>query len=175
MRSIFVAIISLLLVASCSGRKESPVIYFSNISTQPISDITCIWVGNKKLTLPHLYPGDSRGQSFFINDNADFFGPVYISWRNQQGRKVIREFDFKKNNLPSIENERSYDYVQFYFEQDWMEIVSSDAPDLSYKMVRMDKILRDVKRERNIRKPNSSLIRVEDRKDSNISRRRAGW
>lgn len=175
MRIIIFLVASLFLFTSCSGHKESPVIYFSNISNKPVTEIQCVWVNNKRLSLPALYPGDSRGQSFYISKNSDFFGPVYISWRNDEGKKVIREFDFKKNNLPSIENERSYDYVQFYFDQEEMEIVSSDAPDLSYKTVRMDRVLREAKRLYNSRaKPTSSLISVEDNA-SRFSRTRSGY
>ena len=161
MKKIFIIVI-LTFLASCASKKEGPVIYFSNISSAPITDIKCVWNDNEALTLPYLYPGDSRGQSFYISDNSEFFGPVSISWRNKQGRKISREFDFKKNNLPSIEISRSYDYVQFYIEQDWMEIVSSDAPDLSYKLVRMDKILRDQNRLHGGGRMNrTSLIKVE--------------
>lgn len=152
---------ALSILSSCSSKTESPVIYFSNLSKSVVSDIKCVWARNETLTLPYLHPGDSRGQSFYINSNDDFFGPVYISWRNKEGRKIIREFDFKKNNLPSIEIDRSYDYVQFYLDQEGMDIVSSDAPDLSYKTVRMDKKLRDIKRLYGRRNGGSSLIRVK--------------
>jgi len=164
MKSIFYIIILSFLLVSCAPHKEGPVIYFSNISKEPISNIRCDWTDNETLTLPHLYQGDSRGQSFHISGNDEFFGPVSISWRNSKGRTVVREFDFKKNNLPSIENEKIYDFVQFYIEQDWMEIVSSDSPDLSYKTVRMDKILRDNKRlHGGGRRQGTSLIRVQHR------------
>lgn len=162
MKSVLYLVVTLFLLASCATPKESPVIYISNISTSPISDIKCVWAWNDTLTLPHLYPGDSRGQSFYISQNKDFFGPVSISWKNSQGRRISREFDFKKNNLPSIEISRSYDYVQFYLDQEGLEIVSSDAPNLSYKSVRMDKKLRDAKRYHDAKKGGaSSLIRVK--------------
>lgn len=139
----FIIIFTLLLLASCSAiqTKESPVIYFSNASTKPISNIRCVWAENEVMTLSALYPGNTRSQSFYIKKNEDFFGYVTISWQNASGQEIVREFDFKDNNLPSINNERSYDFVQFYLDQEELEIISSDAPDLTWKTQKMDRLL----------------------------------
>lgn len=149
---------------SCANIKESPVIYFSNISSKPIKDLRSIWVENEKLTLPYLGPGDTRSNSFYISSNDDFFGIVKISWRNDEGQKIVREFDFKENNLPGIKNKRGYDYVQIYLDQEDFDIITSDAPNLSYKTTRMDKILAEKKKQFNsttkTRTP-SSLIRIQ--------------
>ncbi len=121
-------------------KQESPVIYFSNVSPEPIKDIQCRW-GRKFLNLPTLNPGDSRSQSFYISDSSDFFDTVSISWRRSTGEQLIREFSFRENNMPSIEDETTYNYVQFYLDQDEMEIVSSDAPDLPGKTRKMERLM----------------------------------
>ncbi len=62
--------------AAC-GKLESPVIYFSNVSPEPIKDIQCRW-GRKFLNLPTLNPGDSRSQSFYLSSSSDFFDSVSV-------------------------------------------------------------------------------------------------
>lgn len=140
MSKIFLVLASLLL-ASCMATEESPVIYFSNVSLAPVRDIECDWVGQKTLRLPELNPGDSRSQSFYIRGNSDFFGAIVMSWRNDRGEKITREFSFRENNLPSIHDKTTYNYVQFYLDQEELEIVSSDAPDLSGKTRKMERLL----------------------------------
>jgi len=134
-----ISLILLLFLAACAN-KESPVIYFSNVSAAPIKDIQCRW-GKKLLNLPALDPGDSRSQSFYISDDSDFFDAVSISWRTDGGDRIIREFAFRENNMPSIEDDTTYNYVQFYIDQDEMEIVSSDAPDLPGKTRKMERLM----------------------------------
>ncbi|OFW79778.1 MAG: hypothetical protein A2887_01545 [Alphaproteobacteria bacterium RIFCSPLOWO2_01_FULL_40_26] len=121
-------------------KRESPVIYFSNASFAPIKNITCEWAGHV-LTLPALNPGDSRSQSFYLSSAARFFGLVKLSWTNDDGEIVRREFFFKENNLPSFDDPTTYNYVQLYFDQHGMEIISSDAPDLTGKTQKMDQLL----------------------------------
>jgi hypothetical protein len=132
-------------LASCAPSVESPVIYFSNSSLRPIKDIECNWADQSNLTLPLLNPGDSRSQSFYIHDNSDFFGKVIISWRNNKGEKITREFEFQKNHLPSIDDSTTYNYLQFFLDQEEMEILSSDAPDLSGKTRKMERLLAQIK------------------------------
>lgn len=169
----FIIILLTFFAYSCSSlkQKESPVIYFSNASEQPIFDLKCVWAKNEVMTLPFLAPGYSRSQSFYINNNDEFFGAVSISWKNNNKQTIFREFDFKDNNLPSIKNERSYDFVQFYLDQDEFEIISSDAPDLSWKTQRMDRMLEKY-RKSNVNKSrpaNSGLIRIEHLKHQNYN------
>lgn len=163
-------VIIALLVTSCAvvSTKESPVIYFSNASQSPIKDIRCDWANNTALTLPALAPGDSRSQSFYISRNADFFGLVKVTWVNDQGDNVTREFYFRENNLPSIDDHSTYNYVQIYFDQHDLEVVSSDAPDLSGKTQRMDRLLASYKNAYQTGHTASvptSLIRIEPVKD----------
>lgn len=167
MPKIFLVLLTVLL-ASCAPTKESPVIYFSNASLAPIRDIQCTWARENALSLPLLQPGDSRSQSFYMHDFDDFFGPVYISWRNDRGEKLIREFSFKANNLPSIEDHTTYNFVQFYLDQEEMELVSSDAPDLAGKTRKMERLLAQIKRaysegsgHESISPIQTSLIRVQ--------------
>lgn len=171
-----ILILCALLASSCSMTPtlESPVIYFSNASHAPIKDIRCDWVNNTSLTLPALIPGDSRSQSFYMRSAANFFGLVKVSWTNDSGDRVTREFYFRENSLPSIKDHSTYNYVQIYFDQNDLEVISSDAPDLSGKTVRMDRLLAAYKAQykSGIPDPNqTSLIRVEPIKDKSVP----GW
>ena len=129
------------LLSSCTQR-EAPTIYFSNASPYPIKDIECIWNNKYSLTLSNLNPGDSRSQSFYITRYSQFFGPVNISWYNKNGQKIVKNFNFKKENLPSISDHEIFNYVQLYFGQDDLESVSSDSPDVANKGRRMDRIMK---------------------------------
>jgi hypothetical protein len=144
MKKIFFILVSLFLV-SCSADKESPVIYFSNASLTPINDIKCNWVGKNVLELPLLNPGESRSQSFYMDSNSDFFGNIAISWRNNNGERISREINFQPNNLPSISDSTTYNFIQLYLDQDELEITTSDAPDLSGKTRKMDRLLAQYK------------------------------
>ncbi len=165
-----------LLVSSCSMRPtlESPVIYFSNASQSAIKNIRCEWAKNNALTLPGLAPGDSRSQSFYMRSAADFFGLVKVTWVNESGDNITREFYFRENSLPSIKDHSTYNYVQIYFEQNDLEVVSSDSPNLGGKTIKMDRLLAAYKAEYKlgIIDPNrSALIRVEPMKDTSVP----GW
>jgi hypothetical protein len=172
----FSTLFVILLLTSCYSfsSHESPVIYFSNASEKPITDIRAIWANDNILTLHELNPGDSRSQSFHFGSSSNFFGLVRIAWTNNEGEGVSREFYFNKNNLPSIDDSSTYNYVQIYLEQNDFEVISSDAADLSSKTKRMDALLLSYKNkflhDRPFNVP-TSLIRVEPIKDSTVP----GW
>jgi hypothetical protein len=171
-----ILILGAFLVSSCSTTPtlESPVIYFSNASQSPIKNIRCNWVENTSLTLSELIPGDSRSQSFYMRKAANFFGLVKVTWTNDSGDNVTREFYFRENNMPSIKDHSTYSYAQIYFDQNDLEVISSDAPDLSGKTVKMDRILASYKShyKLGISNPNqTSLIRIEPIKDRSVP----GW
>ncbi len=162
---------------SCSKQTESPVVYISNASPQKISEIRCNWSEKHNLLLSSLNPGESRSQSFYIDGKSDFFGRVNISWRNSRGESLIREFVFKENNLPSIDDHTTYNYIQLYLDQEEMEIVSSDAPDLVGKTRKMERLLtkyRDDYKRGNYT-PGTSLIRVEDAPKRDIDKTVPAW
>lgn len=170
MPRIFLILVSLLLVSCGGATKESPVIYFSNASQSPISKIKCNWAGNNELSLPTLNPGDSRSQSFYIKKDADFFGTINISWSNDKGEKVVKEFNFREKHLPSMGDTTTYNYVQLYFDQEDIDVVSSDSADLSGKTRRMDRLLtqyRDAYAQGHTT-PQTSLISVQPKKDSSL-------
>lgn len=170
MSKIFLILISLLLVACGGATKESPVIYFSNASSSPIAKIKCNWAEKNELTLPVLNPGDSRSQSFYIKDDADFFGTVNISWSNSKGEKVVKEFNFREKHLPSMDDSTTYNYVQLYFDQEDIDVISSDSADLTGKTRRMDRLLtqyRDAYAQGHST-PQTSLISVQPKKDSSV-------
>jgi hypothetical protein len=140
----FLIILLNLLVASCSvvsSTKESPVIYFSNASSESITDIRCIWAQKNILTLPELTPGLSRSQSFYIKGGSDFFGIVRIEWYNSQSEKMVKEFNFTKDHMLDFDDPTAYNYVQLYFDQEDVEVVTSDIVDLSGKTRKMERLL----------------------------------
>jgi hypothetical protein len=165
-------ILANLLLAACSAPIESPVIYFSNASAHPIKDVRCNWVGKNVLTLPALMPGDSRSQSFYISGSSEFFGEVVVSWVNSQGESVKKEFLFREKNLPSIDDHTTYNYVQLYFDQFDLEVVSSDVADLGGKNRRMESLMKQYKEQYSSGHPSApatSLIRVQPvSKDSSV-------
>lgn len=139
MRKIFTIISVLLFTASCSS-VESPVVYFSNASPEQVKNIECNWNGNL-LSLKALNPGDTRSQSFFISGDNRFFGPVYVTWFNAKGDRLSKNFNFKKENMPSISDKTYYSYIQLYFDQDDIEVMTSDVADLSGKVRRMEQMM----------------------------------
>jgi hypothetical protein len=129
-----------LALSSCAAisKKESPVIYFSNSSPDLIKDIRCNWAGRHALTLSRLIPGESRSQSFYLEETNDFFGPIKISWQNGRGERLSHEFELMRKHLPGINEADSYNYIQIYFDQEGIEVASSDEVDLSNKNQRRD-------------------------------------
>lgn len=170
MQKILLILVSLLLV-SCGGpTRESPVVYFSNASGEPVKNIQCSW-GKNILSLPALNPGDSRSQSFYMKKSAEFFGLVNVSWLNAKDERIVKEFYFREKNLPSMDDSTTYNYVQLYFDQTEVEVVTSDAPDLSGKTQRMDRILNHYREAYAGGHPapvQSSLITVQPKKDSSV-------
>jgi hypothetical protein len=163
-------IAALIFIApSCAKTiKESPVVYISNASLKPIKNINCYWAQKNVLRLPTLNPGETRSQSFFIEDSADFFGLVKVSWINGDGNQISREFFFRKVNLPSIEDHTTYNYVQLYFDQNYVEVTTSDSPDMSGKTKKMDNLLVQFKElyARGHNGENSYLIEVKSQKET---------
>lgn len=160
----FLTIILMGFLTSCfGGHNESPVIYISNASPAPINDIKVVWVDNKVLKLATLNPGQTRSQSFYLDDTDDFFGLVRISWTDANRNKNSRELFFRRNNLPSIDEHDMYSYVQLYFEQNDLEMLSSDNPDMGNITRKRDAMLLNFKNHYWGDKPrtNSSLISVE--------------
>ena len=140
MSKIFSILVFVLLIGCSGPKKEAPAIYFSNASSGTIYDIQCNWAGKNKLTLSALNPGDSRAQSFVARDE-DFFGPVAVSWKDEKGVRMTKDFVFRTENLPSISDHEFYSYVQLYFMSEGLEVVSSDVADISGKTQMMDRIL----------------------------------
>ena len=158
------SIFILLFVFSCVfSPKESPVIYFSNAGTGPISNIQCIWPGNIKLTLGGMNPGDSRGQSFYIKRNSEFFGDIVISWYNSAGEMMTKKITLMSKDLPSISDRSVYSYVQFYFTDEGFNMMTSDSVDANGRSRMMDQVLLRNRKGymESHPKGQTSLIRVE--------------
>ena len=137
----FFFLIAFFCLIACKSKFESPVVYLSNYSSEPIKNIECNWAGKHVLSLPNLNPGDSRSQSFMIKKDADFFGENYISWYNSHGDKLVKNFTLREHHLPSIHDKDVYSYIQLYFSQGTIEVVSSDAPDIAGKTTYMDRMM----------------------------------
>ena len=137
---IFILLTTFFLVGCVGNDVESPVIYFSNASANPIKNIECNWNGNL-LSLVALNPGDSRSQSFFISSDSKFFGQVYATWYNSKGERLSKNFTFRKENLPSFADKTTYNYVQLYFDQEDIEVSTSDVADLTGKVRRMEQVM----------------------------------
>ncbi|MBM5781838.1 MAG: hypothetical protein FJ368_00260 [Pelagibacterales bacterium] len=140
-KNYFTIALLFLLISCSSSRREAPTIYFSNVSPDMVKDIRVNWVSKNVLTLPNLGPGDSRTQTFYIKQEVDFFGDVSVSWMNARGEKLMKNFTIQKDHLPSIKDKFSFSYVQFYFSQDDIEIITSDIVDISGKSKMMDRLM----------------------------------
>lgn len=175
MKNKFLIIFLNLLFAACSTSpiflKESPAVYFSNVSPKPVTDIRCSWVGQNVLALPSLAPGVSRSQSFNIGGEQDFFGSVNISWNNSEGEAVEKNFVLRKEHLPNFSDSTIYSYVQIYFDQHDAEIITSDIVDLSGKTRKMDRLMKvygENYSEHNPKNLDNALITVKPEKDRSI-------
>ena len=167
LKNIQFLLLSLLLI-SCRATLESPMIYISNASLKPIKNINCEWSKKHVLSLSTLNPGENRSQSFYMNNDAEFFGLVKISWTNDEDSRISHEFFFRKTNLPSIKDPPTFNYVQLYFDQHSVEVTTSDSPDLSGKTAKMDKLLifyRDQYAKEH-KAANTQLIDAQTRRDS---------
>ncbi len=142
LKRISITLLGMFLLTSCTTTlRESPVIYISNASLQPIKNIRCEWASKNVLNLPELNPGQTRSQSFYINGEQEFFGLVRIFWTNENDNTLSREFFFRKASLPSIEDHTTYNYVQLYLDQDHVDVTTSDTPDIGGRSEKMDKLL----------------------------------
>jgi hypothetical protein len=149
------------------------MIYLSNASPGPITNIRCTWADGNILTLPGLDPGDSRSQSFYILGTQSFFGTIHVSWRDSKGDAVTKSFNLRPEHLPSITDRTMYSYVQLYIDQEDLEVVTSDIVDLSGKTRRMEKLLskyhNDYALTHNMGQ--NALISVQPKKDGSLP----GW
>lgn len=141
MSKIYYFLFFILIGCSAASKKESPTIYFSNASSDMIKNIEVRWALKNVLSLPALSPGDSRTQSFYIKKEDDFFGEVSVSWYNARGEKMSKNFVLRKEHLPSINDKFAFNYAQFYFFQDDVEVISSDIVDINGKTKMMDRMM----------------------------------
>ena len=154
----------LFLLSSCSiFPKEAPTIYVSNLSPNIIKNIS-IKFPKKTLNLPQLNPGLTQGGSFIINDSEDFFGTVKVGWNNLYSENIIRNFNLKKNDLPSFFNPKDFSYVQIYIKDYDIEIITYDTVDSGNKTAQMDIILKDLNVYYNVEKKSpvrGSLLSID--------------
>ena len=152
------------LLSSCSiFPKEAPTIYVSNLSPNIIKNIS-IKFPKKTLNLPQLNPGLTQGGSFIINDSEDFFGTVKVGWNNLYSENIIRNFNLKKNDLPSFFNPKDFSYVQIYIKDYDIEIITYDTVDSGNKTAQMDIILKDLNVYYNVEKKSparGSLLSID--------------
>jgi len=126
----------LLTTSSCSSAPtSSPAIRFNNSSPsgEIIKKINVTWNGAKLLSRTGDFTNCGGGghQSFNIYQESDFFGPVHVEWENASGKKLTKDFIFKKEDLPSYKYRHQahvYSYVTLYFTQSDVEYYTSDNP-----------------------------------------------
>ncbi len=109
--------------ASCSGYKSSPRIWIFNFSDNYIKNAGGSWNGNRVLTLDKITPGGAPSQNLILKHQSDFFGPVCIEWENAAGQKIVKEFDFKKEQLPPTKN-HNFDHVFIFLTQDDLKLIA---------------------------------------------------
>lgn len=154
----------LFLLSSCSiFPKEAPTIYVSNLSPNIIKNIS-IKFPKKTLNLPQLNPGLTQGGSFIVNDSEDFFGTTKVEWNNLYNENIVRNFNLKKNDLPSFFNPKDFSYMQIYIKDYDIQIITYDTPDSGNKTAQMDVILRDLNTLYNVEKKSpiiGSLLSID--------------
>ena len=140
MKKVLITILFLCLT-SC-GPIMSPAIKFKNSSksNEVVRNMKVNWNGYHllKVSGPVSTCGTSE-QNFNLNNPSDFFGPVHIEWENAKGKKLTKDFIFKKEDLPNFKRYGPYiyHYVALYFTQNGLEYYTSSNPDI--KKIRKEK------------------------------------
>ncbi|MFM6972776.1 MAG: hypothetical protein ACKOXJ_04080 [Alphaproteobacteria bacterium] len=144
-KKIITNLLLIFCLASCANnsKKESPTIYISNLSSQRFDNIQ-IKFPKQILKLESLEPGLTRGQSFITNDQNDFFGRIFVKWKNHLGEDVYKSFTLLPNEMPSYFNPKVFNFVQIYLKDFDAEIVTFDTPNSEKILTNYDVILKDL-------------------------------
>lgn len=134
---IITIIAALVYLSSCAKTVYAPAINFENNSHSysPIKNVKVIWNGLRLIEESDLDVCRSSKHSIYLDEISSFFGPVHVEWENAKGEKFIKDFIFKKDDLPNIgkskmPNEANYHgrYVRLYFDQNNFEYYTFDSP-----------------------------------------------
>lgn len=130
--SVTLLVICLLSSTSCAARL-APAIEITNNSSngKVLKNIKVNWNGFNVLGVPDLGACSEATRFHYIKN---FFGPVHAEWENAKGKKLTKDFIFKKEDLPSYKKRgrkgSKYTYVTLYFTQSDMEYYTSDNPNI---------------------------------------------
>lgn len=117
-------------LSSCQNYYLSPSVSYRNASPDgsEISNIQVIWNGYRLLKNNWSYDlcRSGGGQSFTLLKKSDLFGPVHAEWENAKGKKISKDFIFKKEDLTSGPYHLST--IILFFTQDDVEYYTSDNP-----------------------------------------------
>lgn len=140
-------------VASCSGPVSSPRIWIFNSSDNYIRNIRGDWNVNRLLALDEITPGGAPSQNFYLKrtittellgkTKSQLFGPIRLEWENAEGKKIVKNFEITKEQLPYYYNYQgsnsyhrkfgrtTFDNVYFFLTQDDAEMfVEPDGTEL---------------------------------------------
>jgi len=114
------SVLMLFLTTSCfTPYPTAPSVNYENMSNNFIREMDIVWSGRYVSKSYHgLPPGLSGVVSFDLRQKSDFYGPVHISWKNAQGKTIVRDFVFKKEHLPDFDNKKKRSHINLYFTQD---------------------------------------------------------
>lgn len=87
------------------------------------------------------------------------------------GDQISREFYFREKHMPGINEEGGFNYVQFYLDQQGLDIMSSDEADLAGKIKRMDALMVRYRNEyaKTHQLPINQLVTVDRPKENDSS------
>ena len=116
-------------ISSCSARVASPGIWIVNQSDNYIRNIKFNWNGYAVTSgfYADRTPSQGGSQNFILEKKSDLFGPVHLEWEDAEGKKIVKEFEFKKEQLPYFQNNqnptknfgrRTFDSIYFFLTQD---------------------------------------------------------
>ena len=99
---IITIIAALVYLSSCAKTVYAPAINFENNSHSysPIKNVKVIWNGLRLIEESDLDVCRSSKHSIYLDEISSFFGPVHVEWENAKGEKFIKDFIFKKDDLP---------------------------------------------------------------------------
>lgn len=144
-KKILLHLFLLIFITSCNTntRTESPTIYISNLSSHKIDNIQ-IKFPKYVLRLESLEPGLTRGQSFTTQNQDDFFGRIFVKWKNQLSEDVYKSFTLMPNDMPSYFNPNVFNYVQIYLKDFDVEVINYDTPNSEKILTNYDIVLKDL-------------------------------
>lgn len=130
MRKFFAALLMIIGLCSCKTYYLSPSIRFQNSSLDgnEIRNIQVIWNGYRLLkeSGPENTCFGMNERSFTLAKKSDLFGPVHAEWENAKGKKISKDFIFKKEDLTSRPYHLST--IILFFTQSDVEYYTSDNP-----------------------------------------------